>query len=193
MYPQFVQEAHRQLKLSHTNAKEYLQAQHVRQQHAHNNRGISEEFCVGDRVWLYTPVVPKVHTKKFASFWKGPYTILDKPGLVNYKIQLIGEHNNLWCIAVGLKLCYTLFLQQPPPLTVSTQSMPEPQHCPTLYSDVAAGRSLGIAGYTSATSSTTSATPVQSSTRPPRVHRPPSLYDDFVRLNLVRTQDLAGK
>ena len=29
--------------------------------------------------------------QKFTSFWKGPYTIVDKIGEVNYKIQLIGD------------------------------------------------------------------------------------------------------
>ena len=29
--------------------------------------------------------------KKFVSLWKGSYTVLDKPGIANYKIQLIGE------------------------------------------------------------------------------------------------------
>ena len=141
---------------------------------------------------VYSFVVPTGCTKKFASFWKGPDTILDKSGPVNYKIQLIGGTQQSVVHHSWLKLCYTLPLQQPLPLTVSTQSMPEPQHRPTLYSDVTAGCSSGIAGYTSATNSITTATPVQCGTLPPRVHRQPSQYDDFVRLNLVRTQDLGG-
>ena len=104
------------------------------------NCGISEEFYVGDRVWLYTPVVPKGRTKKFASFWKGPYTILDKAGPVNYKMQLIGGAQQSVVYRSQLKHCYTPPLQSPS-LTVSIQSMPEPQHRPTLYSDVTAGRS----------------------------------------------------
>ena len=45
---------------------------------------------MGDRIWLYTPVVNQGHTRKFASFWKGPYTVNDKPSEVTYKIQLFG-------------------------------------------------------------------------------------------------------
>jgi len=78
------------MKASYTSAREYLRAQHIRQKRTHDNYGISEEFQIGDRVWLYTPAIPKGQTKKFASLWKGPYTILDKPGPVTYKVQLIG-------------------------------------------------------------------------------------------------------
>jgi len=51
---------------------------------------------VGDQVWLHSP--PQERMKKFTSLWKGPYTILDKPGIVNYKIQLIGGYRHLWYI-----------------------------------------------------------------------------------------------
>lgn len=85
-YPQFVQEAHRLLKASCTRAREYLRAQHLRQQQAHDNHSVAETFHVGDRVWLYTPVVSPGRTRKFSSLWKRSYTILDKSGAVNYKV-----------------------------------------------------------------------------------------------------------
>ena len=180
-YPQFVQEAHHQMKASYATAREYLRAQHARQQRTHNKRGLSEEFHIGDRVWLYTPVVPKGQTKKFASFWKGPYTVLDKPGPVNYKIQLIGGTQQFVVHRNRLKLCHTPPLQQPLPSKASTQLQSALQHHNALYSDVTAGRHSGIAGYTSVTNQPTPPAPVHSDTRPTRAHRPPARYDDFVR------------
>ena len=42
-----------------------------------------EAFQVGDRVWLFVPAIKKGQTKKFASLWRGQYTIIDKVGPVN--------------------------------------------------------------------------------------------------------------
>ena len=64
--------------------------------------------------------------------------------------------------------------------TVSHQSTTESQYQTTLYSDVTAGRYSGIGGYTSTTNSSISPVPTHSNTRPPRTHRPPTRYDDFV-------------
>ena len=91
-YPQFIQDSHKQLTSSYAIAKQLLQAQHMWQKRMHDSNGSSEQFQVGDRsrVLLYTPGVSQGHTRKFASFWKGPYTVIDKPGEVTYKVQLIG-------------------------------------------------------------------------------------------------------
>ena len=88
-YPKFVQDSQKQLTSSYTIAKQQLQAQHL-QKCIQDSNGPSESFQVGGRIWLYTPVVTQGHTRKFASFWKGPYTVIDKPDEVTYKIQLIG-------------------------------------------------------------------------------------------------------
>ena len=109
-YPQFVQEAHKQVAASCNIAQQHLQTHHLRNKKLHDKDKTAVQFCVGDRVWLYTPVVSKGNTKKFTSFWKGPYTIVDKTGEVNYKIQLIGGTQTFVVHRNRLKLCYT-----PPP------------------------------------------------------------------------------
>ena len=106
-YPQFVQAAHQQLKMSQNIVREQLKSQHARQKALHDHHGTAEELQVGDRVWLYNPVVPRGSTKKFASLWKGPYTVIDKPGVVNYKIQLIGGTQTFVVHRNRLKLCQT--------------------------------------------------------------------------------------
>ena len=62
-YPQFVRDSHKQLTSSYAIAKQQLQAQHLRQKSLHDSNGSSEPFQVGDRIWLYTPVVNQGHTK----------------------------------------------------------------------------------------------------------------------------------
>ena len=45
-------------------------------------------------------------TRKLSSLWHGPYTILDKTGSVNYRIQLIGSTVSLIVHRNHLKPCY---------------------------------------------------------------------------------------
>ena len=63
---------------------------HQRQKQVKDQTLSGEAFQVGDRVWLFVPAIKKGQTKKFASLWRGPYTIIDKVGPVNYHVQLIG-------------------------------------------------------------------------------------------------------
>ena len=81
-YPQFVQAAHGQMNASCNIAQ--LRAQHLRNKRLHDKHPTAEQCYVGDRVWLYSPVIiPQGNTKKFTSFWKGLYTMIDKTGDVN--------------------------------------------------------------------------------------------------------------
>ena len=89
-YPQFVQDAHRQLHSAQQLARRHLEAAHHRQKKFFDRKYQGEELRVGDRVWLYCPAIRPGRTKKFGCLWKGPYTITDRTGPVNYRIQLIG-------------------------------------------------------------------------------------------------------
>ena len=108
-YPQFVKDAHKQLKTTYDIANHHLHKQHLCQKRIHDHNGLGEPFQVGDRVWLYTPVVSRGNTKKFKSFWKGPSTVVDKPGDVSYKIQLIGGTQTFVVHRNRLKPCHTYF------------------------------------------------------------------------------------
>ena len=77
-----------------------------------------KEFQAGDRVWLHNPTIPKGNMKKFTSMWKGPYTVIDKPGTVNYKIQLIGGTQTFVVHRNRLKICY-----MPPPQNVNPETI----------------------------------------------------------------------
>ena len=49
------------------------------------------QFQIGDIVWLHTPAVKSGLSCKLSSFWRGPYTVIDKISTVNYREQLIGS------------------------------------------------------------------------------------------------------
>ena len=114
-------------------------------------------------------------SKKFASQWCGPYTILDKLSATNYRIKLIGSpskdmvvHHN-W-----LKLCYGTPQQSiitPTPLN-STQ--------PSYAEVVRHTESEPIGGYSSSSDNSSRDVTVPATTRPRRNCGPPSRYSDFV-------------
>ena len=165
LYPHFVRDSQKQ---------QQLQAQYLQQKRIHDSNGSSESFQVGDRIWLYTPVVNQGHTRKFASFWKGPYTVIDKPSEVTYKIQLIGGTQMLLVHRNRLKPCFT-----PPQLQADTLTGQHPRTTPDrvpTYADVAAtGYHMPqVGGYTSIE-------PDHPTTRSARVRRPPARYDEYLR------------
>jgi len=63
-------------------------------------------FSVGDLVWLYIPAVKLGRTKKFSCLWWCPYTVIDKTGVVNYRIQLLGSTKTLVVHRNRLKTCF---------------------------------------------------------------------------------------
>ena len=97
---------------------------------------------MGHRVWLYTLAV-KGRSKKLATQWHGPYTIVDKTSSVNYHIQFIGathqivvHRNRLKPVFGALELasCGSKSLRATP-----TRTSPAPNgSCPT-YADVVKG------------------------------------------------------
>ena len=65
-------------------------------------------LAVGDQVWLYVPAVKQGRMKKLASFWRGPYTVIDQlNAAVDYRIQSVGSMKMLIVHRNRLKRCYT--------------------------------------------------------------------------------------
>ena len=179
-YPQFVEDAHKQLKTTYDIANHHLHKQHLRQKHIHDQNGLGEPFQVGDRVWLYTPVVSKGNTNKFTSFWKGPYTVVDKPGDVSYKIQLIGGTQTFVVHRNRLKRCRT---SPVPADAVNTQRIhlqltSNNEYIYSSYSDGSTAHPVGIAGYASVNLEHPSTQ--HTVTRPSRHRRNPAQYQDYV-------------
>ena len=79
---------------------------HRKQKSAYDNKNREESFAVGDRVWLFVPVMKNGRTKKLSSLWPGPYTVVDKISPVNHQIQQIGGYWQPVGHRNRLKLCY---------------------------------------------------------------------------------------
>ena len=60
-------------------------------------------------MWLFVPAVKQGRTKKLASLWRGPYTVIDRiNGALNYRIQLVGSTKTVVVHRNRLKQCYGL-------------------------------------------------------------------------------------
>ena len=118
----------------------------------------------------------KGNTRKFTSFWKGPYTVIDKPGYVTYKIQLIGATQTFVVHRNRLKPC----LSPPVPsgtVTTQTTGLSNEYTLPS-YTDECSGHVPGVAGYTTVNVEH----PQPTATRPTIPHRPTARYNDHVQL-----------
>ena len=55
--------------------------------HYHDLRAKEPSFLEGDRVWVFSPAVPKGLTKKLLHRWHGPYRISKQLSLVHYQLS----------------------------------------------------------------------------------------------------------
>ena len=196
--PQYVQHLQRSLREAYTRVRNHLDLAHKRQKsHCHQGKFATEELRVGDRVWLFVPAVKAGRTKKLASLWRGPYTVIDKTSPVNYRIQLIGTTQTLVVHRNRIKLCYgEPHLAQNRNRRCHQPLSPQPSHSiltqPSKwsYADVTAGQktegaSSVAGGYTDTSDIGTSSDsqPIRTpyaANRPQRNRRPPERYGTLV-------------
>ena len=183
--PQFVKDLDDSLRTVYSQVREGIKKSHQRNKARYDQHTANMHFSIGDQVWLYVPAVKAGTTKKLASLWRGPYTVVDKLSALNYHIQLLGVPNKTLVVHHNrLKHCFGT-PQSPPQYTSQKPSAPT---ITRLYSDVVR-RQTPIAGHTTSLPDTpsrednsrpdpqvTSAAP----TRPQRTHRIPQRYNDFV-------------
>ena len=106
--PQYVEELSTSLRKIFSDVKSHLDKAHERSKKRYDKDARGETFAVGDQVWLYVPV-KRGRTKKLASFWRGPYTVIDRlNAAVDYRIQLVGSTKTLIVHRNRLKRCYGL-------------------------------------------------------------------------------------
>ena len=192
--PQFVEETRQYFKDAYDTVHSNLKQAHQRQKLAFDKKEHGETFQVGDRVWLYTPAVKEGRSKKLATQWRGPCTIVDKTSSVNYRIQLIGAAHQIVVHRNRLKPVFgtpELASRGSKPLRATpTRTSPAPNGgCPT-YANVVKGSisSSGLsAGSTTALEETASPLTqlvddhgthqeISSSARPQRNWQPPERY-----------------
>jgi len=104
-YTPYVQELHEKLRNAYGLVRKSLAAVHAQQKKIYDKKSSESAFKIGDRVWLFVPAVP-TRTKKLASLWRGPYTVVDKTGPVNYRVQLIRSTATLVVHRNRLKHCF---------------------------------------------------------------------------------------
>ena len=67
--------------------RERLQTNHMKEEELYNRKVHGPPLQEGEKVWLFTPAVPKGDSRKLHHPWTGPYRILKKLSEVNYRIQ----------------------------------------------------------------------------------------------------------
>ena len=117
--PAYVGDLHKSLHIAYTTVRSYTQSAHERNKQQYDAVKPYLPYMVGNQVWLHVPAVKPGRSKKFVSQWRGPYTVLDKTSVTNYRVRLIGPpakdlivHHN------RLKLCYDM----PQQVSSSSQS-----------------------------------------------------------------------
>jgi hypothetical protein len=100
----YVRKATKYLETMFETVRKRLGDAHRRSKDRYDLKVAGTRFSVGDRVWLFIPVTKKGRSKKFGSFWRGPYTVIDKVNDCNYRIQLIGTSRTLIVHRNRLKL-----------------------------------------------------------------------------------------
>ena len=153
--PEFVEEISRSLKEAYEDVRQKLDEAHKKNKEIYDKGVKGSILTIGDRVWLYIPAVKPGRTRKLSSLWRGPYTIIDRVGDLDYHIQLIGSSKTLIVHRNRLKLCYgepghirqdKRNTQQKEPATQNNRLPPEK---PT-YADVVSNRLATVpGGYTS--------------------------------------------
>ena len=120
--PDYVRKMQSSLKSAFSVVRQRLHKAHQRQKQLKDQAIAGDAFQVGDRVWLFVPAIKKGQTRKFSSLWRGPYTIIDKVGPVNYHVQLIGGTQKRVVHRNRLKPC----LSDPEPESDVEIKNPEP-------------------------------------------------------------------
>eukprot|EP00731_Ephydatia_muelleri_P006855 Em0003g1103a len=106
---QYVETLNKSLRKIFSDVKEQLASAHDRSKKRYDKGVSGEKFTVGDQVWLFVPAVKQGRTRKLASLWRGPYTVIDRiNGALNYRIQLVGSTKTLVVHRNRLKRCYGL-------------------------------------------------------------------------------------
>lgn len=145
---------------------------------------VGENLEVGDRVYLYIPAIQKGTTRKLASLWRGPYTVIDRLGPVNYRIQLIGNRSKVSVVHRNrLKLCYEDPVGVTPDVDTQTDELTDlPRYVHGNNSDeVTAGFTTIVESNISTGNDQQPITPqIHPNGRSARNRRPPNRYGQFV-------------
>ena len=83
----FVEDMNRSLKGVYNDVRWKLNKADQRNKSKYDKKVAGSNLTVEDRVWVYVPAVKQERTRKLSLLWCGPYTIIDRVGVVTYQIQ----------------------------------------------------------------------------------------------------------
>ena len=72
-----------------------MQREYSRRKEVYDRKIEGEPYHVGDQVWLYSPAVPRGHSRKFHKPWMGPFKIVKVMNEMVYRIQYVNQPRKL--------------------------------------------------------------------------------------------------
>ena len=82
--PSFLAKLHNSLHFAYTTVRTHITSAHQCIKARYDKERSFSPYSVGDLVWLHVSAVKPGRTKKLASQWKGPYTVMDRISKVTY-------------------------------------------------------------------------------------------------------------
>ena len=77
-------------------ARENVERHQERYKARYDAKAVLPSYKLGDKVWLYSPKVPKERSPKlWNNYWQGPYYICEKVGEVNYTVRHAKTHKRV--------------------------------------------------------------------------------------------------
>ena len=179
---EYVEQVTLSLKAAYNKIRQSIEETHKANKARYDKKVSGRNFVVGDLVWLYVPAIKSGRTKKFSCLWRGPYTVIDKTSVVNYKVQLLGSMKTVVVHRNRLKTCFgrpqwkSTTGTNKKALTNEQTSAPIPSSTEVgtsrrSYAEVTAGAPSASlpGGYTSTDD-------IRTNSRPQRNRRPPDRY-----------------
>ena len=137
--PGYVRDLRTKLEAAYDLVRRRLAVEHKRQKTDYDRNSNLRSFKVDDLVYVLTPVVPPGTSRKFARFWRGPYTVLAKLSDVNYRVRdTAAPYREMVVHLNRMKRCYERFdrLRSIPEPTLdpdSSDAPPPVSACPPEY------------------------------------------------------------
>lgn len=83
-----------QLEIVRKVSKQHSEQNQAKMKERYDDRTKEISYQVGDVVWIYIPAVQPGLSRKLMKFWSGPYLLVERTGLVNFRVRNL-ENNKL--------------------------------------------------------------------------------------------------
>jgi len=105
-YTAYVRDFAERMEDAYRLVRDHLRVAAERRKHAYDMKVRQAEFSVGDRVWYYTPRRYQGRSPKWARMYTGPFTIMERCGLVNYRLRKSANARPFIAHVDKLRLCF---------------------------------------------------------------------------------------